>query len=77
MNKFVNVCKKGLSFAQRGALLLGAGTTAAFAQSSTYDVTGVTGQITAAVVAVLAIGAAVTAGPKIAVKVWKWASRAL
>jgi hypothetical protein len=49
---------------------------AAFAQGG-IDTTDVTAQITAAATAVLAIGAAVVAGPKIAVKVFKWIGRAL
>lgn len=48
----------------------------AFAQSG-IDTTSVTTQITAAATAVLLIGAAVVAGPKIAVKVYKWIGRAL
>jgi len=58
-----------------GAVLLSP--VAAFAQSSSYDVTSVTTAITAAVTAILAIGAAVVAGPRIAIKVWKWIGRAL
>lgn len=52
---------------------------AAFAQSSGggYDTSTVTTAIAGAVTAILAIGAAVVAGPKIAVKVWKWIGSAL
>ena len=64
---------------QYGAVGVAACTGLALAQSggSSYDTSAVTTQITAAVVAILAIGAAVVAGPKIAVKVWKWVGRAL
>jgi hypothetical protein len=48
-----------------------------FASAQAIDITGVSTQITAAATAVLAIGAAVVAGPKIAVKVYKWVGRAL
>lgn len=67
-------------FANGGQLALalyGGSVASAFAQASSYDVTSVTAQITAAVTAILAIGAAVVAGPRIAIKVWKWIARAL
>jgi len=66
-----------VSKAQMALVLLAGSTGAVFAQSSSYDVTSVTAQITAAVTAILAIGAAVVAGPRIAIKVWKWIARAL
>jgi hypothetical protein len=72
--KFRNMVKKyGARTVVYGSLL---SPLAAFAQTS-YDVTSVTAAITAAVTAILAIGAAVVAGPRIAIKVWKWIGRAL
>lgn len=67
----------GARIAQKGAVVLAATTTFAMAQGSGYDVSSVTAAIALAVTAILAIGAAVVAGPRISVKVWKWISRAL
>lgn len=51
----------------------------ALAQSGggSYDTSALTTAATQAAAAVLAVGAAIVAGPKIAVKVWKWIGRAL
>jgi len=72
--KYVNVAKRyGAKVVAYGSMLA---PLPLFAQT-TYDTSAVTTAIAATVVAILAIGAAVVAGPKIAVKVWKWVGRAL
>lgn len=68
--------RRVLAVVQGGAVGLAATAGSAMAQTS-YDTSSVTTQITAAVAAILLIGAAVVAGPKIAIKVWKWIGRAL
>ena len=75
--KLKEVGQRALVVVQRGSVLLSATVGTAMAQGATYDTASVTTQITAAVTAILAIGAAVTAGPKIAIRVWKWIGRAL
>ncbi len=71
--------KRGLSRARivTGALVASMALPVASFAQTTYDTTALTGAATAAATAVLAVGAAIVAGPKIAVKVWKWIGRAL
>lgn len=59
------------------ALIGMAASGAAMAQTGGIDTSDVLTQVTAAATAVLAVGAAIVAGPKIAVKVYKWIGRAL
>ncbi len=62
-----------------GVSLMGAAVAPmAFAQTTpTFDTTTVVAAIAAAAVAIGLLGAAVVAGPKIAVKAWKWISASL
>lgn len=53
------------------------GATAAPAMADAIDTTGIITAVTGAAAAVALVGAAIVAGPKIGVKVYKWLSGAL
>lgn len=76
-SKMFQKVSKYVNGGQLAVILYGASAASAFAQTTTYDVSTVTTAIAATVAAILSIGAAVVAGPKIAIKVWKWIGSAL